>query len=213
MSQSLADRSLALGGLFQAALLVREYAHTGRADSAERETLIHSLLVTEPDSTAEVYGGVAPVRRGLEALIQRLGGGRGPAPELEVTRYVIALLHLARKLQRRRDLIQILTDGISQARHQAEYFSPTHENVIAALADLYQQTVSTLTPRIMVQGEPAVLGTPDNQNWIRTLLLAGIRSAVLWEQSGGRRWQLLFKRRALLGAAQSLLETVGEPAG
>lgn len=211
MSQSLSDRCLALAGIFQSALLVREYAHSGRADSAERETLVSSLLITDPASTAEVYGGVEPLRRGLEGLIQRLGGGRGAAPEMETTRYVIALLHLAHKLQRRRDLMDILAEGITQAKHQAEYFSPTHENVIAALADLYQQTVSTLTPRIMVQGEAAVLGTPDNQNWIRTLLLAGIRSAVLWEQSGGRRWQLLVRRKALLQAARSLLQTTDTP--
>lgn len=207
MSQSLSDRCLALAGVFQSALLVRDYAHNGRADSAEREALVRSLLITDPDSTAEVYGGVAPLQRGLEALIQRLGGARGAAPEMETTRYVITLLHLAHKLQRRRDLMDILGEGIAQAKHQAEYFSPMHENVIAALADLYQQTVSTLTPRIMVQGEAAILGTPDNQNWIRTLLLAGIRSAVLWEQSGGRRWQLLVRRKALLEAGRSLLET------
>lgn len=209
MSHTLSDRCLALAGLFQAAILVKEYANTGRADSADRETLIRSLLITEPGSTGEVYGGVAPMRRGLEALIERLGGGRSRAVDMEPTRYAISLMHLSRKLQRRRDLMDILTQGIDQAKHQAEYFSPTHENVIAALADLYQQTVSTLTPRIMVQGDPAILGSAENQNWIRSLLLAGIRSAILWEQSGGSRWQLLFKRKALLETAQSLLDTTG----
>lgn len=207
MSHTLSDRCLALAGLFQSARLVKEFAHTGQADSAEREPLIRSLLVTDPDSTAEVYGGVTPMRTGLEALIERLDGNKPQAGDLEPTRYVISLMHLARKLQRRRDLMDILSQGIEQAKHQAEYFSPIHENVIAALADLYQSTVSTLTPRIMVQGDPAILASQDNQNWIRALLLAGIRSAVLWEQSGGSRWQLLFKRKGLLQAARSLLET------
>ncbi len=38
----------------------------------------------------------------------------------------------------------------------------------------------------------------------RALLLAGIRSAFLWRQLGGRRWRLLFQRRRLLQTSQQL---------
>ncbi len=38
----------------------------------------------------------------------------------------------------------------------------------------------------------------DNAAKIRALLLAGIRSARLWRQLGGHRWQLIFSRRKLL---------------
>jgi len=40
---------------------------------------------------------------------------------------------------------------------------------------------------------------------IRALLLAGIRSARLWRQLGGHRWQLLFSRRKLLAELYPLL--------
>ena len=46
---------------------------------------------------------------------------------------------------------------------------------------------------------------PDNANKVRAILLAGIRAAVLWTQCGGSRWQVLFKRSALLLETEKLL--------
>ena len=91
-------------------------------------------------------------------------------------------------------------------RNQLNYFPPTHENILAALGELYQATISTLRPRIMVQGEPTYLADKARANQIRALLLAGIRAAVLWRQLGGRRWQLFISRRKILETAQQLLE-------
>lgn len=42
------------------------------------------------------------------------------------------------------------------------------------------------------------LQQPNNAAKIRALLLAGIRSARLWRQLGGHRWQLVFSRSKLL---------------
>lgn len=207
MSHSIADRCLALAGVFQAAALVHELASKGQIPAAEISTAVQSLLKIDAASTAEVFGGVSNVRSGLEAVRDRLTG-KVPAEEMPITRYTVGLLHLERKLIKQPDTLDELRRGIEQAQQQAEYFSPEHENVIAALADLYQRTISTLGPRIMVQGEPEVLSAPHNQNLIRMLLLFGIRSAVLWDQSGGSRWQFLFKRRALIEAAESLLSTL-----
>ena len=47
----------------------------------------------------------------------------------------------------------------------------------------------------MVSGEPHHLSDPKNANKIRALLLAGMRSAVLWRQLGGNRLQLLLARK------------------
>ena len=78
-------------------------------------------------------------------------------------------------------------------------------NIYASLGGLYSDTISTLNPRIMVSGEPTVLNNSDNANRIRTLLLSSIRSAVLWQQLGGNRWQLLFKRKKIVSIAKTLL--------
>ena len=96
--------------------------------------------------------------------------------------------------------------GIELASSQVEYFgSETHENVIGRLADLYQQTISNLKPKIMVKGDAGLLQRPENANLIRALLLAGIRSAVMWRQCGGSRWNFIFRRKKILAICRQLL--------
>ena len=82
--------------------------------------------------------------------------------------------------------------------------------MLARLADTYASTVSQLQPRIMVQGEPDYLNTPANANRIRALLLAGMRSAVLWRQLGGHRLKLLWTRKRIVACAQAMLNGTGE---
>jgi len=45
----------------------------------------------------------------------------------------------------------------------------------------------------------------DNLERIRALLLAGIRSIILWRQMGGTRLQLVFSQQELKQAADELL--------
>ncbi|HEY9150333.1 MAG TPA: DUF489 family protein, partial [Gammaproteobacteria bacterium] len=139
-------------------------------------------------------------------LVRQQLEGKPNKPDLELSRYAITILHLERKLGQHPQLLQRIKTGVEMALSQADYFSLVHNNVIASLAETYQQTVSTLTPRIMVQGDQNQLDNPDNANWIRALLLAAIRSAVLWRQAGGSRWKLLLSRRKMVGAAQRWLE-------
>lgn len=210
MARNFQDRALALAGVFQAACLVRDTAHHGKEITPAVRASVHSIFKIDADSVADVFGGVSGLRTGLQSLVTQLGDGR--RRDAELTRYMVALLYLERKLVRRGTLLKRMRDGIGAARSQADYFSETHGNVIARLADIYQQTVSTLTPRIMVSGESNILSNPDNAAMIRTLLLSGIRSAVLWRQCGGSRLQLLFQRSRLVRQADELLrQCPGEP--
>ncbi len=206
-------RTLALAGLHQACWLVRQVARHGPSRDADLEHSLASVLRIDAPDAAAVYGGIAGVRTGLQVLVRQFGSDTRPGDrDLELARYGLTLLHLERKLARRPELLQKLRHGIEAAADQARYFSPTHANVIARLGQLYQDTVSTLTPRVMVTGNALVLGNPDNAALIRALLLAGMRSAVLWHQSGGRRLQLLFQRTRIVRTARSLLERLeGEP--
>jgi high frequency lysogenization protein len=205
MSKTLNDRTLALAGLFQAVYLVNQVARRGMVDTLQFETSINSLFVTDPKTTLEVYSDtVQNLRQGFIVLRNQLGGDSSKR-EVELTRYMIALLHLERKLAKRKALLNTISEGLERTSRQAEHFSITHANVIASLADIYANTISTLNPRIMVTGEHGHLQNPDNANKVRALLLAGMRSAVLWRQSGGNRLQLLFQRRGILAEAERLL--------
>lgn len=206
MAHGIADRTIALAGLFQAAAQVQHTARHGRESTPAANAAIHSLLMIDAPNVAEVYGGLAQLRPGLQVLQKQLGAKRDGTRDAEVARYAVSVLFLERKLHRDPAMQARLRVGIEAAHTQAAYFdSETHTNVIARLGDLYQQTISTLSPRIMVNGEPTILADADNAALIRALLLAGIRSAVLWRQCGGSRWQLLLRRRALVETAIDLL--------
>jgi high frequency lysogenization protein len=84
--------------------------------------------------------------------------------------------------------------------------------VIARWTISTPQTVSNLRPRVLVQGNALYLTQPRVVGRIRTLLLAALRAAVLWRQSGGTRIGLLLKRRRLIAAARRLVSARLSPA-
>jgi high frequency lysogenization protein len=204
LSDIYTDRTLALAGIFQASYLVQQIARTGTVDPESFDNSVHTIFVTDAPNTEAVFGGAQGVALGLSRLHARLQS-KSNATDMEVLRYVINLLYLERKLAKRPEMLEKIHLGIERAKQQAEHFSHTHTNVLANLAGLYSETISMLTPRILVHGEQSYLSNPDVVNKIRTLLLAGIRSAVLWRQKKGSRLQLLFGRRQVLRACDSLL--------
>ncbi len=89
-----------------------------------------------------------------------------------------------------------LRKRIEQISSSSEYFSITHDQVIANLADLYLSLVSNFRFRIQIIGKAIHLQNPVVMEKIRALFLAALRCAVLWHQVGGRRWHLFFARRS-----------------
>ena len=64
------------------------------------------------------------------------------------------------------------------------------------LSELYLSTISTVEPRIIVNGDNKYLTDKKNAAMIRSLLLCAIRSYILWQQSGGSKFRiLLFKKK------------------
>lgn len=207
MSHSLNDRVLAIAGVFQAAELVNRTAYKGRTIDANVETCITSLFKIDTNSVEDIYGSRSNLQMGLNTMLVQMGSKTG-SRDVNIPRYVVSLLHLQKKLSRNNALLKTLTDGLARAQEQVNYFTLTHENVIAGLADLYQQTISTLTPKIMVSGQPERLQESDNAHLIRALLLTGIRSSMAWHQCGGSRWQILTQRKTILREARSILDNL-----
>ena len=205
MPQTDRDRAIALAGVLQAADLVRGIARRGQANPEDVETCLNSLIKIDAASSEDVYGGIPRLRLGLGLLEQQLSNPR----DMELTRYAVALLSLERKLSRRADLLQAIRTGIENTLPNLTHFPIGHGNIIARFAEIYLNSLSTLSPRIMVSGEPIHLNNPENSNRIRALLLAGIRAATLWRQSGGGRLTLLLRRNPLLRETRRLLASLG----
>lgn len=208
----LRNRTLALAGIFQSARLVQQLAHDGRADAGAFSTSIHSILRIDARNTDEVFGGGTGVRDGLELLRAKLSDADPTPLDVEIARYVVSMVHLAGQLARHTDVQDTIRRGIHTAEGQMKFFEPSddhaHPILIEKLAELYIQTLGALPPRIMVTGEQGFLANPLVAAKVRALLFAGVRAAFLWRQLGGRRWQLLFSRRRITGAATRLLAEI-----
>ncbi len=199
------NRIIALAGAFQAIVAVKQLAHFGNCESEWIDTAIHSILATQPDSVSDVFGGHDKVHHGLTTFIRQFGNDNSKR-DIEITRYAVNLLALEKRLHKNKPLQAQLLKGIEQAKEQSNFFSPTHENVIANLAGLYRDTISNLGPKIMVNGEGGHLNQKHNTDRVRMLLLAGIRACVLWRHCGGNRLQFIIGRKRMLEAATRVLD-------
>lgn len=205
------DISIAFAGVCQAAGLVQQFAHQGQAENKSAfETAIKSLLVTQPDSILNVYGDeLSSLKMGIETALAQLGGGQGKL-DTEVGRYWISLLALSRKLNQNPDAKAKLAQRLQQIERQLELYDNNimADQMIANLAAIYSDVISPLGQKIHVFGLQDYLVRPDIQHKIRAALLAGVRSAILWQQVGGTRWQFFFSRRKLFGQLQQLYKSL-----
>jgi high frequency lysogenization protein len=190
---------LALGGMLQSLRVVRQIAETGHADGGIQRCALDSVFRIDAPNTDTVYGGGANVRPGLMLLREYLTNTTSdPAlPKLGLT-----LLHLERRFVDEHEIADQVRRGILDLSDKAERQGSAHPEVIARLGQLYADTISQLKPKVIVQGNPHYLQQADIVAEIRALLLAALRSAVLWRQVGGSLWDFALGRRAMLRAIE-----------
>ncbi len=198
------EQAVTLAAVFQACHLVDQLANTGGANNQQTEVCLSALLNQHPTSVTDLYGSEQALETGIEAMTTLLAKHQGTALYTSNTLiYALSVLTLERQLFDRPVMLKAIAEGIDNANRQAEHFSVTHSNVIANVASLYQQTLSTLQRRIQVKGNAIYLQQPGVAERIRCLLFAAVRSAYLWRQLGGKRYHLLFWRGALIKALKN----------
>lgn len=197
------DRVLALGGLLQSLRIVRQIATTGQAETQPLEVVVESLFRFDAESTEAVYGNARQLWPGLRALAEQLDGSHGR--DAALLALVRGVLQVERSFMRTPAAQRAVTEGLGDIARQREHFGPTHPTVLGRLGELYASSISPLRPRVLVQGNPTYLGEPTVVAEIRAVLLASLRSAVLWRQVGGSYWDFLLRRRAMIQAARELL--------
>ncbi len=198
------NRTMALAGIFQATELVRQAANHGTWSGYAADACLGSLLAIEADSVEDIYTSPDRLRLGAETLVSVLQGDRH---YLESLGYAVSIMQLETRFRKKSEMqahvgseLQAIAridddlEGYERCDLQAEQ-----------IAALYSKTISTITPRIVVNGRPQYLQVPRTVNWIRTLLFAGLRSAVLWRQMGGGRFSLMFGRKKMLEQVQTTL--------
>lgn len=201
MSDKFQDRTMAFAGICQAAYLVQKVARDGTCDEASLRESLSSILVTDPKQPLDVFGNHLAIRDGYRALVEQLGTD-GSQKNAELTRYVVSLIALERKLAKRKDILNMLGERIGQIGRQQQHFDLLDEQILANMASIYSDLISPIGPRIQVAGTPLFLQQPLVQHKVRALLLAGIRACVLWRQLGGSRTQIIFARKKMVELAK-----------
>ncbi|BDX03551.1 high frequency lysogenization protein HflD [Marinomonas pontica] len=207
MSSREKEQTIALSAVFQAAELVAVLAKTGKVDNTSLQPLLESLLMVNAASTEDIYGGQwdcsSNLALGRRITRQALGKERSSVNP-DTLRYALSLIHLENKLSKAPEMLSLIGQKIGQIEQKkAHYDSVLHENMLASISGMYQDTLSKLSFRIQVHGDSRFLQQPHVANQVRAILMSGIRAAMLWRQLGGKRWHLIFKRKALLNALES----------
>lgn len=195
---------IGLAALVQALTEVRRLAGQGQWQESRILPLLDSLFAFDAESAAAVYGGIPALHPGLTRLIALLSG---QDDDVELLRMLQTVLRLERQLQRRPEIGRAIAAALADSERAIATLGRLHDTVIERFAGIYGEHLSTLTPRVMVSGEPALLKQPRLVCRIRALLLAAVRAAVLWRQSGGSRFGLLLHNKSIRVQAQALMQS------
>jgi high frequency lysogenization protein len=201
---SITDQTLALAGIAQAATLASQLAREGNADSNAMAGTVHSILMLDAANTESIFIDKYHLYKGLQTVRDTFE--KDTNTNAEILRYCASLLHLQRQLTKNSSMLDTIGRRILQIQKQADMCgSETNSQVINSIAALYTDTLSTLKFRIQINGNPQYLQQDNVASQIRTVLLGGVRSAMLWHQLGGSRFDFVFKRKAIHNATIELL--------
>lgn len=201
------DQTIALAGMLQTGELVRQVATSGTCSQQAAGASIRSIFSINPASTEDAFGGLGGVRMGLRVAVEILGGAAAERDSIQSLNYALGMSKLGNRLSRDPERQHALGKELKlvEPAWKDSGEDALEPSVISQLGDTYQRHISTMDYRITVNGRPEYLKQPDKVAMIRSLLLAGLRAAILWRQVGGRQWRLIFQRRRILREAQSLL--------
>lgn len=191
--------------MVQASAQTEQLAKTGYLNTHDFETAVKSLFATNPSETIDVFGNLGNLQNGLEKLDGMLSEYRS-APSSDVFRYALGVVHIQKRLLKKNDVLGVIAERLKHAEMQSEHFGFTHDNLVSNIASIYTDTISKFQYRIQVTGNYSYLQQDRVANQVRVLLLSAIRSAMLWRQLGGSRWQFIFYRKDLADACHELLK-------
>lgn len=190
------ERGLALAALLFTAAVVDREAQGAPSSPELIDYLLAPVLARNSESVSQL---LPPTQARQQLLAQAKQLIRGDANSVTVLGYVVELIELAKRLGNHPVAAKALGEQLDALQR------PDAEK----LADIYQNSISHLGRRIQVRGDPQALQSEAVAAKVRALLLAGVRYAWLWQQLGGRRWQLVIQRNRTLATLTELERMAG----
>ena len=195
MTKNIYSVTLSLAGICQSAQLVHQLSHTGNYDNKAFKVCIDSILNLSPKTVLSVYGNNEKnLNLGFNTLFSILNITNKNAISVYLIKYILGIMVLERKLTKNMISLKQLSNRLRVVKKNSILYIKKYDNLIDDLSNIYLDIISNLGSRIKIVGTASVLNKIEVQNKLRSILLAGIRSAVLWRQVGGSRLQLIFFR-------------------
>ena len=191
--QELKNETISLGAIYQACNEIKKIAWQGEININTIEPLINSVYQITSENIDDIYINIKRLNTGLDFLRRQLVGDAF-SRDAEVIRYFEALGILIKNMNKKEDIFNKLRQQLTQQTMAVE--KGNLDDHALFLSDLYLNTVSTVEPRIIVNGDNKYLTVKKNAAMIRSLLLCAIRSYILWQQSGGSKFRIfIFKKK------------------
>ena len=197
------NQTIAFSGICQAITIIQNIAINGTYDEDGLIKTLRSILVTHPSSIDDVYK-ISDLKIGLNTVVN---GFDDPKYAKDLFRYLVSVLQIEKKISRNSNLLQQIGNRVSQINKKNELNQLEIGENISDFASIYSDFISNIQPRIQIIGKPENLKQIDNQKRIRALLLAAIRNTILWKQSGGNRFTILFRRSQIIKQAKEYLKS------
>ena len=191
--QELKNETISLGAIYQACNEIKKIAWQGEINNNIIEPLINSVYQTTSEEIEEVFISIKRLNSGRDFLRRQLVGDAF-SRDGEVSRYFEAIGILVKNMNKKDDVLNKLRTELTKQS------MPINEDNLDQhalfLSELYLSTISTVEPRIIVNGDNKYLTDKKNAAMIRSLLLCAIRSYILWQQSGGSKFRIfIFKKK------------------
>ena len=191
--QELKNETISLGAIYQACNEIKKIAWQGEINNNIIEPLINSVYQTTSEEIEDVFISIKRLNSGLDFLRRQLVGDAF-SRDGEVSRYFEAIGILVKNMNKKDDVLNKLRTELTKQS------MPINEDNLDQhalfLSELYLSTISTVEPRIIVNGDNKYLTDKKNAAMIRSLLLCAIRSYILWQQSGGSKFRIfIFKKK------------------
>ncbi len=191
--QELKNETISLGAIYQACNEIKKIAWQGEINVNAIEPLINSVYQITSENIDDIYINIKRLNTGLDFLRRQLVGDAF-SRDAEVTRYFEAIGILIKNMNKKEDIFNKLRQQLTQQNMAVE--KGNLDDHALFLSNLYLNTVSTVEPRIIVNGDNKYLTDKKNAAMIRSLLLCAIRSYILWQQSGGSKFRMfIFKKK------------------
>ncbi|MFT5112465.1 MAG: high frequency lysogenization protein [Parasphingorhabdus sp.] len=197
------DQVLSLAAVSQCCQLVHQLATRGFANVEDVDHMVAMVLDTDPVDVSSLVGGAGAICGGL-TFVRDLNAAPSERGTIEVARMALSTLQLQKTVRRNSDIESELGKQVDELCCW-KLQEPFDLDAFSRIDNVYQKCISELSPKIVVRGSQNFLKDPEVVHKVRSLLLAAVRCAYLWFQTGGRIWHLVIMRKRYRQIADNLV--------